>query len=144
MMRLIMRVHRRIFNAADIARAGHVGRLRTEKIGCSLPGDSDCPHTFDDDVEIEITQTILILHVIDSTDINGQAEPFQIRLVEQDAPLIALIFAQEFDADRLAGRNNQLAVADFEAGFFQQPRGLRRLLRAQPPHFRRPDFRRAW
>ena len=46
------------------------------------------------------------------------------KLAAQDAAFFRRILAQEFNADRLAIRREQFAVADFKSGLLQQPRRL--------------------
>ena len=80
---------------------GVSGGRRAEEIALLVAGRQRLRPHAGDDVEVEIAQAVLILHVVDCANADGDAKPLQVGLVKEDAALVTLVLAQELDADRL-------------------------------------------
>jgi len=121
-------VDRGILDAGKVARTGPVRRLRSEEIALLVAGRKRLRPPIGGDIEVETAQAILVLDTIDGPNIHGDAEPLKIRLVEKQAALVTLIRGQKFHTDGLPRGIDQLAVANFESGFFQKPRCLAQIV----------------
>ena len=99
-----------------------------QKSRCSLPGDSDSGHSRDDDVEIPVAQSgSRIGHRRRVRTVDGDAEPLERRLVEQDRRARSSDRrSRNSTLERLAGLDvDQLLVAHLVARLAQQPQSPR-------------------